>query len=84
MGGTRCLGITGRLTMPLADFGGRKMDTPTRNPVPGDMRRTAGSRPAGLYGELPPLPAQPVASTGRTPVAIQGPIARLTGSAPPD
>lgn len=33
------------------------MDIPTRRPVLGDGWRTGSSRSAGLYGELPPLPA---------------------------
>lgn len=53
--------------MPPADFGGRKMENPTRNPVLGDMWRTAGSKPAGLYGELPALPAQPSARSAIAP-----------------
>jgi hypothetical protein len=43
------------------------MDNPTRNPVLGDVWRTAGSKPAGLYGELPPLPAQPTARSAIAP-----------------
>jgi hypothetical protein len=33
------------------------MDIQSRNPVLGDHWRTGSSKPAGLYGELPPLPA---------------------------
>ena len=39
------------------------MDIPTRRPVPGDSWRTSSSRSAGLYGELPPLPAYLPANT---------------------
>lgn len=35
----------------------------TRTPDLGDGWRTGSSRPAGLYGELPPLPAHGPAST---------------------
>lgn len=33
------------------------MDIRTRNPNPGDGWLAGSSRSAGLYGELPPLPA---------------------------
>lgn len=48
----------------------RKMDNRRREPIPGDVWRTAGSKPAGLYGELPPLPAQP---TARPAIASRSP-----------
>lgn len=43
------------------------MDTRTRNPAPDEGWRTSGPRPAGLYGELPPLSAQLPARTALAP-----------------
>ena len=39
------------------------VDIQRRDAVLGDGWRTGASKPAGLYGELPPLPAHPPATT---------------------
>lgn len=49
------------------------MDIQTRNPMPGSSGTSGMSRPAGLYGELPPLPVPPSA---RTAAATRKPVRR--------
>lgn len=48
------------------------MDTRTRNPILGDGWRTGASKPAGLYGELPPMAPHPPAKTNPAPRPFRG------------
>jgi len=43
------------------------MDDQTHNAIVDDAGRTVRSRPAGLYGELPPLPAPTAAGSASAP-----------------
>lgn len=49
------------------------MDIQTRNPMPGSNGTSGMSRPAGLYGELPPLP---MPSSARAAEASRKPVRR--------
>lgn len=42
------------------------MERKPRDPVRDDAWRVGGSKPAGLYGELPPLPATTSAANARS------------------